>query len=435
MDFSTLKDRLTTDRRSAWMKLVIGASVSGPVPVWLAQIVVGPRPDGWETRRWDYPECSFVALELSAGELIRLLNPGSQQLGLGPDSAELDFVDSTFNWYRLHTRQNYADQEFLWPALMTTPNLSQRDRQPPSGNLVASGVPSFPTFGGAYSAFFHDKWVQSGRNNPSLGQMTLSLVDQRARITRVFAGLTALTVWVEGSSVVGANLELNSSTDRDETTVEKAGPIEFPLPNGLGQDGMVWLKGDSGWLDYRSIAGWGGHRSPDVEIEMPEDPEADISALATQGENTYLEYKGRLPDNTKEKKRTALKDIVAFANGEGGTLLYGVDGDDNAGEVIGLDGDPDTLVRRINDLVRDYVKPSLHVHIKGNDVDGRFVIRVDVDACQGEIRALIVNANSPEYYVRRNGSTYRAQPEELTALVKPNEDPPSPRDFLRNAGY
>ena len=56
----------------------------------------------------------------------------------------------------------------------------------------------------------------------------------------------------------------------------------------------------------------------------------------------HLEYKEKLPDNTTEK-RTVFKTIVAFANGDGGSMLFGVTDD---GTIAGLNGDLSVQRRR-----------------------------------------------------------------------------------------
>lgn len=228
----------------------------------------------------------------------------------------------------------------------------------------------------------------------------------------------SLDVWVGGRGVRGRRLELNSSTDRLETVVDKPGKITLPLRTGLGEDPWLWLKDDDDWLDYRSVTSWGGRTSPDVEFEQTEDPVADITALASQGESTYLEYKGSLPGDDLKSKRSSLKTVVAFANGEGGVMLFGVEGDEDVGEIVGLVGKAADLQRRLNELIRDRVSPPPKIQITGQDVDGSYVIRLDVNPGGGVLHALCLDANKPEYYVRRNGSTFYARPEELAQVVR-----------------
>ncbi len=196
-------------------------------------------------------------------------------------------------------------------------------------------------------------------------------------------------------------------------------------PAGLGQGALpmtaeVEAEPDEDGGQARLAGdGWGGSRSAGVEIAAPEDPVADLSALAAQGESTWLEYKRQLPSDSKESKRTVLKTVVAFANGEGGTLLFGVDGDDETGQIVGVPGDAPELQRRVNDLLRALITPTPPSTVSAHDIEGKCVIRVDTVANQGILYALVVDANRPEYYVRRNGSTYFARREELAALVKP----------------
>jgi hypothetical protein len=283
--------------------------------------------------------------------------------------------------------------------------------------MVGREGPSFPTFARAFSAFFYDQRTQTGASQPTLDEFIVRIVDGRGRIKRVLARAASLDVWVDGRSLRGCRLEFNGSTERLQTVLERSGKVSFPLSGGLGQDPWVWLKDDEGWVDFRSLTPWGGRQSPDVEIELPEDPEADISALASQGESTYLEYKVGLPEDNQESKRKALKTVVAFANGEGGTMIFGVEGDDDIGRIVGLAGRRDTLRRQLNDLIRDRVSPNPRTHITGHAVGGKFIMRLDVEPGHGVLHALMMNPSRAEYYVRRNGSTYDARPDELQRVV------------------
>ena len=54
----------------------------------------------------------------------------------------------------------------------------------------------------------------------------------------------------------------------------------------------------------------------------------------TNGESTILEFKRECPEDNKK----FLKTVSAFANGNGGTIIFGVDDDSN---IVGLD--PETI--------------------------------------------------------------------------------------------
>jgi Putative DNA-binding domain len=73
-----------------------------------------------------------------------------------------------------------------------------------------------------------------------------------------------------------------------------------------------------------------------VDIELPDDPEAEIQALLSQGEGQQIEFKRQLPQDTTESKRTVFKTVAAFANGYGGNMVFGIEKDEAT--VCGLDG-------------------------------------------------------------------------------------------------
>lgn len=109
------------------------------------------------------------------------------------------------------------------------------------------------------------------------------------------------------------------------------------------------------------------------------------------------------------------KTVVAFANGSGGSLVFGIE--DETKLIKGLPGKPSEQRRRLTDLARDLVSPSPRVSIEAGDIDGRHLLVLHVQPGGGTIHALIVDSNKPEYYVRRDGTTFYARPDELQAVA------------------
>ena len=70
------------------------------------------------------------------------------------------------------------------------------------------------------------------------------------------------------------------------------------------------------------------------------------------------------------------KEIIAFANCEGGKLYIGVLDD---GTVTGLDN-PDETSLQISNMVRDAIKPDLtmFLHYETVTVDGKKIVTVDI---------------------------------------------------------
>lgn len=86
-------------------------------------------------------------------------------------------------------------------------------------------------------------------------------------------------------------------------------------------------------------------------------------------ESETVELKEVIVDDIK-------KEIIAFANCDGGKLYVGIRDD---GVVVGLD-DPDGVSLQISNMVRDAVKPdvTMFLHYKTIKEDGKDIVVVDV---------------------------------------------------------
>ena len=86
-------------------------------------------------------------------------------------------------------------------------------------------------------------------------------------------------------------------------------------------------------------------------------------------ETEIVELKGIVTDDIK-------KEIIAFANANGGTIYVGVEND---GSVTGVNS-ADKTIQQISNMVRDAIKPdvTMFVHydtIKAND---KTVVKIDI---------------------------------------------------------
>ena len=382
MDYVTrsadeLRRELAASRKAAWVTAVI-APLDGDSPRVIAlQAIVGPRPDIWQDRIWRYKQCAFIAGRSSAKRLATLLEGGAQMLDIGGVGTPIEFApQQVLTAVHAPGLAEYSSVALQWPSFAYSFSFANASSvNAPQEYLVGvATTPSFPTFAAAYNAFFYGQYVVSGVGNPELGRAWIRVVDGRARIRRVRVRPASLDVWLAGSQASGAYLELNGQESR--IVVEVDNPhVVIPLRNGLPSDAWLWLKNGREWLDFRSLTPWGGYLSSDIEFDLPRDPVADLSRLATQGEGLHLEYKEKLPD-TRDQKRKVFKTAVAFANGAGGTIVFGVQ-DEGAG-VVGVEGNEATQRRRLTDMVRDLVSPSPKVLIESARLDGRLVLVLHV---------------------------------------------------------
>jgi predicted HTH transcriptional regulator len=79
-------------------------------------------------------------------------------------------------------------------------------------------------------------------------------------------------------------------------------------------------------------------------------------------EGKTIEYKQEIPSTRDEDKREFLADISSFANTEGADIIYGVTEDQGViTDIVGLAGDLDAEVLRLENLIRDGIAPRMAV--------------------------------------------------------------------------
>ena len=111
------------------------------------------------------------------------------------------------------------------------------------------------------------------------------------------------------------------------------------------------------------------------------------------------------------------KEIIAFANCEGGKLYIGVRDD---GTVIGVN-DPDGTALQVSNMVVDAVKPDLtmFLHYETLNIDGKQIVSIDIQ--QGTERPYYIAKKGlrPEgVYVRQGYSSVPASNTAIRRMIK-----------------
>ena len=397
-------------------------AVGGPVTdrrtaLWRAEIIVGGENPAVEQHIWTYETCTFASCHLPASDLGAWLVAGTpQQVAVGPISFECSLHAHANAQHKPRWAQ-HDNRPIDWPSVAYTLSLvadSSRPFQPPGDMLIGPDAPAFVTFGVAFNAFFYDNYTLTGSSNPPLGNIEVRVVDDRGRISAIAIKPTHLEVEVGGSDLGSASIELMATVDRTTIPLTAPGPVGVPLPNGLPNDAWLWLRTPTEWLDYRSLGGWASYRSPDVRDDRPAEPEADLEAMIAQGEGQHVEFKRQLPDNAPGSRRTVFKTIAAFANGQGGSVLFGVTDD---GEVVGIADEKGEPGDRFHNMLRSSTAPTPPCHVHEQSIGDKHVLVVEVEANRGTIYSVTIEADRSEFYVRRGATTFYARGEELEKVI------------------
>lgn len=395
--------------------------------------VVWEPPSWWRPAAWRYQHALFLSGEVPSGMLARELIEGGS-LTLSGHTVRVPLLSEHVGWRRQASRAPHDVRPLPWPV-------TDHDLQPlsstgqwhqVSGPMIGRDSPSFPTFEVAFGGFFYGLWMPASWRVPSSTFGRVRLPRRGSWIKRVRIFPTRANIRFGGNEVAGARVELVAPGFHVERTVGKRKEVNVALPAGLPDSCWLYLSRDGGWLDHRALDArltpGGDLTGTGIEVIPPDDGETRIGILIYRGEGVAIEFKRELPPSrpTREQKRKQLKTVAAFASGDGGTILYGIDSDEAT--VLGLTPNELAGARdHLHDLIRSTVHPTPQCEIHHYTYRGKNLLVLDVGAGDLGPYGLIPEQSKPvEYYVRRGATTFPAHPEEIRRMVRQPAASPSP---------
>ncbi|RLG55822.1 MAG: transcriptional regulator [Candidatus Hydrothermarchaeota archaeon] len=131
--------------------------------------------------------------------------------------------------------------------------------------------------------------------------------------------------------------------------------------------------------------------------------------MIEKGENIHLDLKEELPLSNEE----IAKDLVCFANTDGGGIIIGVS---DSGEIKGVP-DPDRIIRRIDDIAFNRCEPPITVVPETLKINDKWIVIINIP--KGEQRPY--RTGSGRFYVRSGSRCREASREELLRLFQATE--------------
>lgn len=128
-----------------------------------------------------------------------------------------------------------------------------------------------------------------------------------------------------------------------------------------------------------------------------------IKTLIQQGENTQIEFK-----SAAARPESIAREIVAFANTLGGSLLIGIEDD---GTITGIES---SLETRIANISRNNIVPALQLDVQETQIDGKTVCLITVP--KGQDRPY--QTQDGKYWLRAGSTNRMATKEELSRLFQ-----------------
>lgn len=129
-----------------------------------------------------------------------------------------------------------------------------------------------------------------------------------------------------------------------------------------------------------------------------------------QYESERIEYKSRLIDDI-------FKEVIAFANTDGGVIYIGID---DQGNVTGID-DVDETYTRLTNGIRDAIQPDVTMFVRYVLQDNK-VIRIEVG--EGSYKPYYLKGKGLKpagVYVRQGATSVQASPEQIRRMIKESD--------------
>lgn len=130
------------------------------------------------------------------------------------------------------------------------------------------------------------------------------------------------------------------------------------------------------------------------------------------GESVNVEYKVEIPPNSDKYMKT----VVAFANGRGGHIIFGID--DKSLKVVGIESDAIFLkIDAITNAILDSCEPKIYPNVTLQTLDDKTVIVVEIQSAPMRPYYIKSQGIVKGTYVRVAGTTRRAEEYMLKELI------------------
>lgn len=381
-------------------------------------------------RRWTYGSLELVETEISGEEAGRWIADGEGSVPSGdrtgqPIEFSISNLSETGSWERLPGYSGRDRSPLRFPFRRF--NFSSTDGGFPLQNsqtwLVARDAPAFASADLAVDAFFHDVDSASPANRSDL--LVVRIVESGPWISGVEFGGGEVVVAVDGIEGVVRppddpfNVEFFMGERRSPVALWSA-PWTATFPVQGARLGEWWIVLSSGrrWYDYRQSGPYGTAAGGIIVEEATIEPENEIEALLAVGECSTVEFKSDLSPEAKSNAKMA-RTIAAFANGSGGTIVFGIDPDEAT--ILGVSQPFDAIRDRLTDIVHGQLTTPPTTEVRSLDTDqGLMVVLLIVHP--GNDTPYGVGKANPHYYVRANATTLPATADQVRRLAR--ERPP-----------
>lgn len=361
---------------------------------------------------WNYGEVGFVVKQIAGTTVTRWLRQGKVKF----DSWEflIPALQSNVHMDRFpsHTSRDWLAD--IYPFSTYRVGFAERDdRLNEFDPLISPGLPSFEGIKAAAFHYLFDR--ESERDLPLENQFLLQLHNKECWIDKIYLQPSSITVSVKGSNVRGSRLEARVGREHFETRLGKPERKVFLLAKGLSDKLWIVVSKKDRWLDYHeaNLKYRSYSSSSDDLVIAYLDKQLELESTIARGEGETTEFKVQVPAS-KDSIHKLVRTVSAFANGDGGVVVIGVE--DDTGRIVGIKGSINKEKDRLTQIVRDNLTHQPPIKIHSQELDGAILLVVEIT--KGSNPPYGINRSDPRYYVRRGATTLPASPDEIQVLIR-----------------
>jgi Putative DNA-binding domain len=385
----------------------------------VARLIIGAPPASWSSHTYD--TVLFRAGSKTGAVISTWLSKG--EVTLHDQRYSLPSLQSPVSFQRCPSHTSYGlftlSKPYTFYRIGFNNTVSQY-----GGVLAAEDAPFFLSQQEAEQSLLYDRdstnllTANVQLPNP---EIALYLEQSEAWLESIHFSSSVLKITLGGTNLSEVKLKVTGTGVQDYDGYAGEEPLSLSAPDGPPDIVKIAVIKGNSWLDYfyddkRSRYNPFVPRYTNVVFDYQE-PGEEIVRLIESGEGRIIEFKGEGSDDKGKWAKT----LVAFANTDGGHILFGV-GDD--GGVVGLEKElakhecslekfrdslTNTIVNMITPIPPYEILPT--VKIEEKDV---LAIKVTSD---DQTHSLFFD-KAHRFYIRRDATTRLANNFEVQELVR-----------------